>query len=168
MQARKCVRCDRPAEAGKERCFVHQTDHTSRKGWVVGVIVGVAIIGLAAYLGWPEPEPVTLEEYAAIVCNKDRPKADTWGEARASLRSELRDRESLIPPEEMTEWHEGKIEMLSITLDALSGLDADEPINELLLLGIPELRRAMVVDKAADRSLSLETHRQLRQHGCRV
>ena len=129
----------------------------------------MVVIGAQALLDEFGQRDVTMEEYAAIMC--DRPglgSGATWSDARAYTKANLRDRKGLNPPEEMREWHEGMIEMTELILDALSGHDGDAAFNEMRLILNPDAHAAADVGDAAERSLSLETHRELRRLGCDI
>ena len=183
MQPGTCVEvdCDRPATRKSNRCDEHERAYQAqrpRKNWTVGRIllwVGFAVfaVWLVIFVGRYLSDEfgqrdVTLEQYAALVCDLDAPSGDTWGAVRDRLRVHLNARKGLVPLEEMREWHEGKIKMMEMVLDAIDEYDADAPMNEFLLIGNSGMHQAMAIDKAAGRSLSVETHRALRQHGCDI
>ena len=183
MQAGYCVDCGRRAVRGSNRCPEHEEvplremlrPRRPREGvptwqW----ILIVSVIGVSAVVGYlilgqgAEPTPVSLERYAAIVCNRDGTRGPTWGSTRDFLRADLNARKGLSPPEEMREWHETKIAVLELTIDALDKYDADEPVNAMLLLGNPVMYQAADMDEAAGRSLPIDTRRELYRLGCTI
>ncbi len=116
-----------------------------------------------------QPEEVTLEEYAETVCSSGGlPDDATWGEAQQVLRDQLDNYKGLKPPAELLPFHTGRISALEGVLRALEDKDGDSPMNEFELALDSEMHEAMRADEAGVRSLSVEHHRLLRQHGCNL
>ena len=133
-------------------------------------MIVVPCVALIGYYGWlrPNAEPVTLEEYAAVICNLDSSPADlTWGEVRGSLRDRLGVYKRLEPPPEIMPFHEGRVVALGGVSKAMRGKDGNAPMNELELAFDPDIRAAMQADKKGVRSLPPADRRVLYKHGCR-
>ena len=132
-------------------------------------VAAAIVVGFGYYLlKESEPEPVSLEEYAARVCNADGLHDDaTWGETRTHLQARLSEHKGLAPPADVVPYNEGRIAALEGFLDAIRDKDAKAIVNEYELIGNPDAMRGVRAGEAGERSLSHEHRRLLRQHGCR-
>ena len=177
MQLGTCVECGRQAARNSNKCPEHEAavQARNRRGsstWRIVLTVGVAVaivVGVGYYfLEEFQPEPVSLEEYAARVCNADSLQDNaTWGETRMYLQDRLSEHKGLAPPAEVVPYNEGRIAALEGFLDTIRDKDAKAIVNEYELIGNPDAMRGVRAGEAGERSLSHEHRRLLRQHGCR-
>ena len=176
MQIGQCVECGGQAKPGMNKCPEHLVGigltpdrHNPKRTVIIWVIV-VSCVAYIGYHGWlrPNAEPVTLEEYAVVICGANvLHDGATWGEAREYARVKLSEHNGLAPPGDLVPYHEGRIETLEGFLDAIRDKDANAIMNEYELIFDPDAMRAARALGAGERSLSIENRRLLRQHGCR-
>ena len=175
MQPGTCVECGSQAKPGTNKCPEHLVGigrtpnrHNPRRTVIIWVIVACCILYFAYVLLKPSAEPVTAEEYAVVVCERDGlPKEATWGETRRWFRGLLDDLERLEPPAEIVPFHEGRTTALRGMLKAMEGKNGDAPKNEVELVFDPVAQAAAEADEVGVLSLSAEHRSLLRQHGCR-
>lgn len=170
-----CVECGNPVKPGTNKCPEHLAGigrtpnrHHPKRTVVIWAIVACCILYFGYVLLKPSTEPVTLEEYAAVVCNRSGlPQSSTWGEARSWLRDLLDDMKRLEPPAEIVQYHEGRTAALSGMLKAMGGKPSGAPMNPIELAFDPTANAAMDADEAAVSSLTIDERRELYRLGCR-
>lgn len=173
MQPGTCVECGRKAAWNSNKCSEHEDPAQARNRrrlirrivWAVGIVVAIVVVGYVVPV--LDREQVSSEEYAVRICGVDAlHDGATWGEAREYGQSRLSEHKKLEPPGELASYHESRIEALEGFLDAVRGKDSNAIMNAFELVLDPDAMRSIRATEAGKRSLSLEDHRLLRQHGC--
>ena len=131
----------------------------------MGIVVAIVVVGYVVPV--LDREQVSSEEYAVRICGVDAlHDGATWGEAREYGQSRLSEHKKLEPPGELAPYHESRIEALEGFLDAIRDKDSNAIMNAFELVLDPDAMRSIRATEAGGRSLSIEDHRLLRQHGC--
>lgn len=169
-----CVECGSPAKPGTNKCPEHLVGDgrtPNRHNWKRTALICVVLCCVLyfGYVLWkPSAVPVTAEEYATVICNLDTfPHDTTWGDARRTMRYRVREYKKLEPPAELSRFHEGQIASYEGMIKAMQGKDGGAPMNPYELIFDPAANAAASAGERGERSLTVEHHRLLRQHGCR-
>ena len=130
-------------------------------------VKAVLLLVFAAIAGCgSEPEPLTVEEYAATVCPAwNTGIAETWGPA-AQVAEDLRKKIDVVPPEPLEEYHQANLAYL----DTLVDYAKDQPPSDATDLGAffndDERQDTAIRLHEAQEALSPDMRAVLQRHGC--
>ena len=134
----------------------------------LGAALAAVLLLLAAACG--SSGALTLDEYIAwCVANAENNDLSnrgsiTWGEAADILDRGLNDARAINPPEEVRQYHEGRITALQTFTAAAQQEESEEPFNLFTLLGAGLL--VVGIFEETERSLSPSTRAALEEGGC--
>lgn len=113
----------------------------------------------------------TVTEYAKAICDsEDWPDDITWKEFTDILQKSLERAESIIPPEEVRDYHLAGIALIKAYLTAISELspNPDSIFNEYELMNDESLWRMSMPITRVREDLDADSRRILGEHGCNV
>lgn len=136
-------------------------------------IIGLLVVALAVFACSSQQE-LTAEEYAEEFCRSSSAaggSALTVGEAVVHLRDQVKQMESLTPPEQYLQWHNEMVgQFKHVLLKKLEEFDEDEPFTISLLLGavlVESMAAGQIIDQL-EQEMTRADRQILADAGCNV
>ena len=117
----------------------------------------------------PTPPPISLEDYAAAVCDPvDLPAGATWGQLRDKLKRDISRSEKVVPPPAVSDWHFALTASMRETLEATEEFDQNTPMNPYELVDNEAWMLKATLSEQATAALSEDVREILLSAGCNV